>query len=187
MAPPTDVEEERPGLVQVGEEVWVKPPNARCTTQWGRGRVTAINSRNNVSVDGMPRHILDLRKVVGHSYEVTDNDDRERELQLRSLLPDEAPQQLPNAGGLVMLLHGGAGDVGDGEEGGRDVGDREEGVRDVGDREEGGGGDLNSTSEASDSNGEGEREAAEGRGRPRRVRRPPVWTADFVLGEEEES
>ena len=187
VAPTTDVEEERPGLVQVGEEVWVKPPNARCTTQWGRGRVTAINSRNNVSVDGMPRHILDLRKVVGHSYEVVDNDDREREPQLRSPLADEAPQQLLNAGGLVMLLHGGAGDVGNREEGGRDVGDREEGVRDVGDREEGGGGDLNLASEASDSNGEGEREAAEGRGRPRRVRRPPVWTADFVLGEEEES
>ena len=28
------------GSIRVGEEVWVKPPNARCTSQWGRGRVT---------------------------------------------------------------------------------------------------------------------------------------------------
>ena len=58
---------ERPGQtarLSVGEEVWVKPPNARCTTEWKRGIVTQINSDNNVSVDGMPRHILDLRAVV---------------------------------------------------------------------------------------------------------------------------
>ena len=50
--------------ISIGDEVWVKPPGVRCTTQWGRGRVTEINSDNNVSVDGMPRHILDVRRVV---------------------------------------------------------------------------------------------------------------------------
>ena len=50
--------------VELGDEVWVKPPNARCTTEWQKGHVTDIISRNNVSVDGMPRHILDLRPVV---------------------------------------------------------------------------------------------------------------------------
>ena len=45
--------------VEVGKEVWVKPADARCTALWQKGVVTAINSRNNVSVDGMPRHILD--------------------------------------------------------------------------------------------------------------------------------
>ena len=51
------------GSIRVGEEVWVKPPNARCTSQWGKGRVTGVNSRNNVMVDGVPRHILDVGYV----------------------------------------------------------------------------------------------------------------------------
>ena len=47
-------------MFDVGEEVWVKPPNARCVTEWNRGRVTGNNSSNNVIVDGVPRHILDV-------------------------------------------------------------------------------------------------------------------------------
>ena len=50
--------------VQMGEEVWVKPPGARCTTQWRKGVVTEINSPNNLSIDGMPRHILDVRPII---------------------------------------------------------------------------------------------------------------------------
>ena len=50
--------------VQVGDEVWVKPGGSRCTTQWGKGRVTAVNSQNNVEVEGVPRHILDVRPVI---------------------------------------------------------------------------------------------------------------------------
>ena len=68
-----DEEKEAPkATVEVGEEVWVKPPNPRCTTQWKRGTVTKVNSENNVEVGGMPRHILDLRKVVGPIEEATD-------------------------------------------------------------------------------------------------------------------
>ena len=50
--------------VSMGDEVWVKPRDARCTTQWRRGVITQVNSENNVSVDGMPRHVLDVRPVV---------------------------------------------------------------------------------------------------------------------------
>ena len=50
--------------LRVGEEVWIKPPDGRCTSKWGKGVVTEVNSSNNVSVDGMPRHILDLRPAV---------------------------------------------------------------------------------------------------------------------------
>ena len=57
-------EESETASVKLGEEVWLKPPNARCTTQWRRGKITKINSRNNVSVDGMPRHILDVRRII---------------------------------------------------------------------------------------------------------------------------
>ena len=59
-----EIDEQRPARIQIGEEVWVKPPNARCTMQWGRGVITGVQSPNNLSVDGMPRHILDFRRVV---------------------------------------------------------------------------------------------------------------------------
>ena len=59
-----EIDEQGPARIQIGEEVWVKPSNARCTTQWGRGVITDVQSPNNVRVDGMPRHILDLRRVV---------------------------------------------------------------------------------------------------------------------------
>ena len=64
--------------VEVGEEVWVKTANARCTALWQKGVVTAINSRNNVSVDGMPRHILDIRRVVSV---IEDSDDEHEEAE----------------------------------------------------------------------------------------------------------
>ena len=41
----------------------MKPLNGRCTTQWGRGVGTEVNSRNNVSIDGFLHHILDIRPV----------------------------------------------------------------------------------------------------------------------------
>ncbi|GFR63209.1 Pol polyprotein [Elysia marginata] len=50
--------------VKVGDEVWVKPPSAKCTQQWTRGEVTGVNSKNNVEVDEMPRHALDIRPVI---------------------------------------------------------------------------------------------------------------------------
>ena len=48
---------------EVGDSVFVKPPEARCTTRWRQGTVTGVNSATNVDVDGMPRHIADLRLV----------------------------------------------------------------------------------------------------------------------------
>ena len=54
--------------IKVGEEVWVKPPKAKCTTKWKKGRVTRVNSSNNIEVDGMPRHVLDLRPIVAEAY-----------------------------------------------------------------------------------------------------------------------
>ena len=68
---------EKSGLVKIGDEVWVKPPNVRCTTTWKKGIVTAVNSKNNISVDGTPRHILDIRRVI--EPEDTDDIDSESE------------------------------------------------------------------------------------------------------------
>ena len=58
-----EIDEQGPARIQI-EEVWVKPPNARCTTQWGREVITDVQSPNKLSIDGMPRHILDLWRVV---------------------------------------------------------------------------------------------------------------------------
>ena len=44
-----------------GDQVVVKPPNARCDTKWSKGKVTKVNSSWNVEVDGMPRHVQDVR------------------------------------------------------------------------------------------------------------------------------
>ena len=81
---------EREARVTVGEEVWVKPPNARCTTQWQKGRVTRINSRNNISVDGMPRHILDIRRVILPSESVEENAEEGEEQEEEALLLEVA-------------------------------------------------------------------------------------------------
>ena len=61
--------------VRVGDEVWVKPGNVKCTTKWDKGTVTQVNSSNNVDVDGMARHILDVRRVV--KPDVDDFDEEE--------------------------------------------------------------------------------------------------------------
>lgn len=53
--------------VEIGQEVWVKPSSAKCTSQWSRGMITDVNSPNNVSVDGVPRHVLDVRPVINSS------------------------------------------------------------------------------------------------------------------------
>ena len=81
---------EREARVTVGEEVWVKPPNARCTTQWQKGRVTRINSRNNISVDGMPRHILDIRRVILPSESVEETAEEGEEQEEEALLLEVA-------------------------------------------------------------------------------------------------
>jgi ribonuclease HI len=49
----------------IGDRVWVKPPNCKCTSRWNKGRISEIISSNNVMVDGMPRHVLDVRAVIG--------------------------------------------------------------------------------------------------------------------------
>ena len=68
---------EQDETVRMGEEVWVKPPEARCTTQWCRGVVTGVKSRNNVEVDAIPRHILDIRRVVSTSEESEEEGEQE--------------------------------------------------------------------------------------------------------------
>ena len=46
---------------RAGQQVFVKPPAAKCTSQWPLGTVTGINNSLSVEVDGLPRHVADLR------------------------------------------------------------------------------------------------------------------------------
>ena len=70
---------------RIGDGVWVKPPNGRCTTQWGRGVVTEVNSRNNVSIDGLPRQILNIRPVNAIDEEEKPSDDETPRRSLREI------------------------------------------------------------------------------------------------------
>ena len=49
---------------KVGETVWVKPPGYRCSSKFGTGTVTRIISDQALEVDGMPRHLRDVRSRV---------------------------------------------------------------------------------------------------------------------------
>ena len=47
----------------VGDCVFVKPGRPDCTSEWSRGRITAITSRGAIEVDGVHRHVGDIRPV----------------------------------------------------------------------------------------------------------------------------
>ena len=51
-------------LFSVGEEVWVIPSPPLCTKQWMPGKVSRLVSKHTVCVDGMPRHVRDIRKLL---------------------------------------------------------------------------------------------------------------------------
>ena len=58
-------EDAGPSRYKVGDNVWVKLPHGRCTTQFGKGTITGVYSPHSVLVDGTPRHIKDVRLVRG--------------------------------------------------------------------------------------------------------------------------
>ncbi|KAG0717911.1 Endogenous retrovirus group K member 19 Pol protein [Chionoecetes opilio] len=48
----------------VGDRVWIRHPSRRCNSRSLEGTVTRLVSPQNVEVDGMPRHVRDLRLVT---------------------------------------------------------------------------------------------------------------------------
>ena len=206
---PTPTLDEEADVAQVGEEVWVKPPHAKCTTHWGKGVVTRINSRNNVEIDGMPRHVLDIRRVVppvtrANSREGGDersrHDTQDSAVFRRVVVPRAAARGSEEV--RVGAL-GGAGDghLGPSEEGGGDVpqGDTGEGASGtpgeipVGGSNEGVGngphGVMGEGAPAELGNDEPQCDVAgdntvggDGVGRPQRTRHPPAWLRDYETG-----
>lgn len=61
--PPTDAAEEIRHDYQVGHKVFVKPGHVRCTTEWPIGVVTGVSGNVQVEVNGVPRHVADVRRV----------------------------------------------------------------------------------------------------------------------------
>lgn len=72
------------GRYSIGDAVFVKPAQARCTTRWLEGVVTGAPSDTCVEVDGMPRHVADCRAVRGQKDE-----------QLEEIVPNELGEQDP--------------------------------------------------------------------------------------------
>ena len=76
-------EEELPawGPYHDGDKVWVKLSNARCDQRYETGTVTRMLSDHAVEVNGIPRHVRDLRPrasngdVDGTTEERDDEDD----------------------------------------------------------------------------------------------------------------
>ena len=46
---------------KVGDKVYVKPCKAKCTSVWFMGNITELVSNTAVKVDGMNRHVGDIR------------------------------------------------------------------------------------------------------------------------------
>ena len=51
--------------IPVGTQVFVRPPNARCTTRWRLGTVTRETDEDGrtLEVDGIPQHVNDVRSL----------------------------------------------------------------------------------------------------------------------------
>ena len=82
--PEPDVTE---GMYEKGDVVWVKKPREKCTTKYSTGRVTEVISPQSVKIDGVPRHVKDLRPVIQMqlpSSEESDSEDSELLIYLNS-------------------------------------------------------------------------------------------------------
>ena len=93
---------EADGLYQTGDEVWVRPPNARCDEQHTRGRVNKILSHQAVEVDGVPRHVRDLHHCTPQTPQeddvTTDSEDDALFIQLPGSIDEEEGNEDAAAG-----------------------------------------------------------------------------------------
>lgn len=67
---------------RIGGKVFVKPPSARCTTPWPVGTITDILSSQRVEVNGIPRHVADLREVPQDISSEEDDSEIEEEREI---------------------------------------------------------------------------------------------------------
>ena len=60
--PKPSLPEVRSNVYQVGEPVWVKPPDCWCTTRFCKGQVDRVISPQTVLVNGTHHHVKDLHR-----------------------------------------------------------------------------------------------------------------------------
>jgi hypothetical protein len=73
-----------------GQDVFVKPANAKCTTPWPTGVVTGSHGGVQVEVDGVPRHVADVRSVP---MVRNDEDDEDIKVNIRPECLHHLPMQ----------------------------------------------------------------------------------------------
>ena len=83
---------------QVGDRVWVKAPQNRCTTNFSKGEVTKISSPQSILVDGILRHVKDLRPRYCIITPEEDSDSTtSSETRTESLLQDNGEDYEPES------------------------------------------------------------------------------------------
>ena len=65
------------GKYEKGDVVWVKNPCGKCMTEYSTDRVTEVISLRSVKIDGVPRHVKDLRPVIQTQLSSSDKSDSE--------------------------------------------------------------------------------------------------------------
>ena len=80
----------------VGDSVFVKPPNVRCTSTWPVEIVTGVNSATNVEVNGVPRHVADIRAVPDEVRERVEVEQQPGELEAHPQRERRRPDRFGN-------------------------------------------------------------------------------------------
>ena len=65
--------------LKVGDSVYVKPGGARCTTTWRRAHVTRVTPEGAIEVEGLHRHVGDVRHVETENATSSEEDEAENE------------------------------------------------------------------------------------------------------------
>ena len=87
-------------VFKLGDRVWVKTPHGRCTTKYKMGCVTGITDAQNITVDGMARHVKDQRPIVGPGQptvcsDMVSENASERFVTIRERPCEQAPSTNP--------------------------------------------------------------------------------------------
>ena len=95
---PTTDGSPRRAAYDVGDAVWIRPVEARCHTKYDKGVVTRKISEQAVEVNGMPRHVRDLRhRLQAEHREVCAGDPSEDDSPLLVALPARSAEETPTA------------------------------------------------------------------------------------------
>ena len=94
---PPDKPKQQQIRYDVGDHIWMKTPNGRCTSPDTRGSVTGVINPHNVLVNGMPRHVRDLRSVINLNTLESVSDNELSTQSARMITINEAPLEVNNA------------------------------------------------------------------------------------------